>query len=922
MSPRVLVRLAHALAIGVLVAGPQSVFAQPEQPDQPARPDLHDHTHQAADRLGAPDELGVTSQALKDQLNASFLSDRERALLRVDHGVWAPEDLEHPVYLAKAALAVGLYDHPSLLNPDADANDRAAAALMRGEPALALDLIPATNSPLSIAQLWVRAQAQQMLGQTTRAISTLEAIETQMGATTIDDADTVATGVEGLILLTQLRGPQGDAKEEYQTLAKLLANARDNLDRLSWRVRFVEAKLLYAHNNYKDAHAAAVETLRLHPRNAQAAAIIGNMAVDSFDFDTADEIAGKLDLIAASSLYTAAEIEQAQEDFDPSQDFPPTLHSSIIRARVALRRKDPQGAEYALDPILASMPDQRDALELNAAAAAAGFRMRSVNHLLDQYDELSPGSPDAMMRVADTLGEFRQYELAESMYNQVIERAPFYAHPRLRLGLLLVQAGKDNLARTTLEEALALDPFDLRAQNSLTLVTELGSYATIESEHFIVRYKPDTTDSILAHEMPTVLERIHKRVCSDQPGGVDFEPKTKTIIELMPNHEWFAVRIGGMPSIHTMAASTGPVIAIEAPKDGQKSSVGHYDWERVLQHEYTHTVNLARTRNRVIHWMTEANAVFNEDAPRSSQTWALLLDAYENDELFDLDEINTAFVRPKKPSDRGLAYAQGAWMFEYIVERFGKEAPLEIYDASAAGRSSRDAFAQVLGAQPRAFLDEFKAWAHDQLLDRGLILAEGVPDLSELFDTSDEQPNKANMPTVDEISDLLEQYPDHPQLVTLRLGFALLGADTRLSPELVAMLDHACSVRPTDESPHQRLAKHYLAGETHGERAKAIPYLEYLDVRETYSPAFAAELALLYARSDDPLDQQRAMEKALRAVSIAPYDADQRERAARVALLTKNNTEAVHQLEALIQLEPDRTIHQRRLDALIAQLGD
>ncbi|CAN0589271.1 unnamed protein product, partial [Laminaria digitata] len=198
------------------------------------------------------------------------------------------------------------------------------------------------------------------------------------------------------------------------------------------------------------------------------------------------------------------------------------------------------------------------------------------------------------------------------------------------------------------------------------------------------------------------MERIHQRVAGDLPGGVDYVPQQKTLIELMPNHEWFAVRIGGMPSIHTMAASTGPVIAIEAPREGAKSSIGPYDWPRVLQHEYTHTVNLARTKNRVIHWMTEANAVFNEDQPRAGNTWAMLTSAYENNELFDLVDINTAFVRPKKPSDRSLAYAQGAWMFEYIVETFGKDAPLQIFDASARGRSAVDAFEETLGVTPES----------------------------------------------------------------------------------------------------------------------------------------------------------------------------------------------------------------------------
>jgi tetratricopeptide (TPR) repeat protein len=889
----------RALIVSVLTLAGQ-LIAQPIEPttEPIVETPEPESTPEQAERLGAPDTLGETTQALKDQLNASFLSDDERAELRVEHGLWTQEDLADPVYAAKASLALGNYTDPALADPLADPFDRAQAALMRGEPQRAINILDERLGGLQPpSYLFVRAQALEMLGQTDRAIETLEELETLMTSDIVSRADELAFAVDGLIQLTRLRGPQTDAKAEYQNLAKLLANARDHLDRLNWRVRFVEAKLLYAHNNYNDARDAAIEALRLHPRNAQVAALIGNMAVDSFDFDTAEDIANKLDAIASVGA-----------------DNPPaTLHSSILRARIALRRKDPEGAEAALDPMLAVMPEQRDLLALNAAAAAAGFRTISTQHLLEQYDALSPNSPFAVMRVASTLSEYRQYAYAAEMYRRIIQRAPFWGEPRLGLGLLLVQAGRDQEAKETLADALKLDPFDIRAQNSLKLVTELAAYATIETPHFVIRFKPGTTDEILANEMPPVLERIHDRATGTKPGGVDFEPRAKTIIELMPNHEWFAVRIGGMPSIHTMAASTGPVIAIEAPNDTKKSSVGHYNWARVLQHEYTHTVNLARTHNRVIHWMTEANAVYNEDAPRSSQTWALLTDAYEHNTLFDLVEINTAFVRPKKPTDRSLAYAQGAWMFEYIVERYSKQAPLDIFDASAAGRDAVDAFEETLGVTPESFLTEFRDWAKQQLLDRGLILPDGVPDLTELFDTeSDDPDNPPKIPTLAEIDKLLTQYPDHPQLITLQIGIALMGADTRLTDAQVALLARAIKVRPTDESPHRRLAKHYLAGDTLEERAKAVPALEYLDARETYSPAFAGELALLYAQTNQP---ELAMSKALRAVRIAPYDADQRERAARVALLTGNLQEAKHQLEALVKLEPDRAIHQRRLDA-------
>ncbi len=904
----------HTVALLALltaqVSAQQSV--PPVEDDTPIAPiDVHDHDHAPIERVAIPEQLNKVTQALRELITAQYLSDDERTALRIKHGVWQPDDLLNPEHAAQAALDAGAYDHPFTRDPSAHPFERAQTALIRGEPQSALDTLDEHTGLMPPSYLVVRAQAQEMFGQHDQALASLLQLEQLLLGTKVESADEFAWAAEGLMDLIRIRGPQGDPKAEYQSIAKLLANAREQLDRTSWRVRLAEARLLYTHNNYQDAQTAAAETLGLHPRNAQAAFLIGSMAVDSFDFDTADEIAHKLDLLAES-------LDQRPDDNDNPQA---SLLGSILRARVALRRKDAQGAEMAIDPVLAHLPEQRDLLEINAAAAAAGFRMTSTQRLLDAYDQLSPGSPFAYKRVADTLSEYRQYTDAAEFYRRVIERAPHWGEPRLGLGLLLVQAGLDQQAREALEDALALDPFDIRAQNSLTLVTELASYATIESDNFIVRYKPDTTDIVLAQEMPAIMERIHARVAGDAPGGVDFQPKQKTLIELMPNHEWFAVRIGGMPSIHTMAASTGPVIAIEAPREGPKSSIGPYDWPRVLQHEYTHTVNLARTNNRVIHWMTEANAVYNEDAPRAANSWAMLKNAYENEELFDLVDINTAFVRPKKPTDRSLAYAQGAWMYEYIIETYGKDAPLRIFDASARGRDSVDAFEETLAVTPESFLTGFREWAKQDLINHGLLLPDGVPDIYELFkvdeDASAEQ-QLDKVPTLEEVDDLLQQHPDHAQLVSLRTGYTLSGANERLTDEQVRFLQYAITVRPTDDTPHKRLASHFLAGEP-SEHPSAIPHLQYLDAREIHSPAYAGQLALLYAQTGD---SEMAISKALRAVAIAPFDADQRERAARVALIVKDYEQAKHQLEALTILEPDREIHQRRLEALKQKLGE
>lgn len=834
------------------------------------------------DATPVDDAAEPVSEAVRARLAAEYLGEAERRALRVEHGLWGADDLADPALAARAAVIAGSWDHPALETAGAP-EDRAEAAVGRGEPAVALELL---GGAPGVRADRLRGAALEMLGRFGEAAEAYARAAAGSG----DEPESVRAAMA----LARLRGPRalgGDAETVSRALLDRITRARE-ADRLDWRARAVEAELLYSRHNRAEALAAAKEALRLNPNAAAALRVLGEVAVDGLDFDAAGRVADHIDRAAA--LGGPVRI---------------TADAAALRARGALRRRDPDATETAIDPALGRMPAQRELRAIEAAAAGAGYRTASVERALEAFERLSPGSAQALVWVGRTLAEARQYDLADGYLARAIERAPFWALPRLERGLMLVQAGEDAAALRELESALALDPFDLRAQNSLTLVRELLTYETIETPHFVVRYKAGV-DAALAPEMATALEAMHERVCSDAPGGVDHEPARKTIVELMPNHEWFAVRIGGMPSIHTMAASTGPVVAIESPQVGPRFSVGPFDWERVLRHEYTHTVNLSRTKNRVIHWMTEANAVFNEDAPRDMRTWRMLAAAHASGRLFDLEAINLAFVRPEQPGDRALAYAQGSWMFEFLVERWGAAKPREIMDLSAAGRSGPEAFGEALGMDPGAFLEAFTAWAGEQLVAEGLALPEGVPAMIDLLK---EAGAERGMPAEGLIDSLLERHPDHPELLEFKIGFALSRVGERLTDEQLGLLERMMALRPSDDAPHRRLARHYLAADTFAERVRAVEHLEFLDVREIHSPAYAAELAGLYAKLGD---HARAHAKAERAATIAPFDAAQREQAARMALLAGDRAAAERHLVALTIIEPDREVHARRLEAL------
>jgi tetratricopeptide (TPR) repeat protein len=622
--------------------------------------------------------------------------------------------------------------------------------------------------------------------------------------------------------------------------------------------------------------------------------------------------------------------------------------------------------------MLARFPHSPKLLALKCAAQATAFDFAAADASLAEFDKLFGKSPLAQYETGKALSDARQYAQSRTHLDEAARRQPNAAEPLIELGLMLLQAGKDVDALPALQRAFSLDPFNVRADNSLRLARELATYEKVETPHYTIRYKPGLNtdssvgDAILARDMAAPLEANYAIVTGSAAGGIDYPMPIKTTIDLMPDHKWFGVRIAGMPAIHTIAASTGPVIAMESPRDGP-SHLGAYDWVRVLRHEFVHTVTLARTDNRIPHWYTEAAAVYLELSPRDYSTCQLLAHAHHAGELFDFTEINLGFIRPKKPSDRSQAYAQGHWMYEYIIARAGPKAPLELMDKYAKGVREEEAFQSVLGISRAQFLAEFIEWAHQQLIEWGMDLPDGTPTIRQLLakealsqspggnarsetkdDTGDkdiardkaqkhaerldalqriakdkasDDDSEIELPssTPEMIAKWLADWPRHADVLELAMDDAVAKAGNKATPAIAPLIERYAAARPVDPKPHRLLAKMYLdaaeadPANTTAQATQAIAHLEYLDAREQKTPIYAMELAKRYAATGD-MDKAKA--KSERATQIDPFNARPRELAATIAIQARDYPTAQRHIEALTQIEPTRDIHTKRLEAL------
>ncbi|MFO0856929.1 MAG: hypothetical protein U0640_06190 [Phycisphaerales bacterium] len=914
-----------ALAL-MLAAGSTSAIAQSDSPVAPQPPvkieslDDNKAESKSAPQAVEPAELPEVSDSVTALLDQVYLKDDERAALRIKHGLWEAADIANIASKAHVALAQGDFMNPALDDIGADILDRAESQLRRGEPAKAIELI-ASNS--SLRALRLLANAQLDLGQRRDAEKTLQKVVDTLRAGMPDNADEVAQGVRGLILLARLRGAEGKDSVGYQSQLSMLGQAGDTLDRLSWQVKLAEAELLYEKDEYEQAGPAVTEALSLNPRSADAWLLLGRIWVDALEFDRAEGIAARLDQLA-SELTAAAEapaqVKEAEdneakpdEHKNPAKQSvspPPSLYGSTIRALLRMRQVEGALALEEIKPALESYPKSRELLALRAAATALSFDFSKADSFLSELDALTPDSPEGYFLAGKAMASSRQYEEAAKYLRKANERAPGWAEPLFELGLSELQAGNLAQSRDALQNGLALDRFNVRASNSVSLLKELDTYVSVESDHFIVRYKPGA-DEVMAKEMLPTLERIFARVTGNATGGIRHAPKGKTVVELYPNHRWFATRISGMPALHTFAAATGPVIAMETPREGPGHLVGPYDWARVVQHEYTHTVTLSRTKNRLPHWFTEAGAVYLEDAPVDYNVVRLLTQAWRTESFFDFDTINVMFAKPRKPTDRTQAYMQGAWMYAYIIEKFGEDAPLALMDLYAAGVREEEAFQTVLKVSRADFLSQFSLWFADKLRAWGMIPKDDQSSLDEFIEKA-----KVEEPTQALLDEWNKEQPGNPFVLERLVGLAA-QRNEGLNANDIPLLEAYAAARPVDPMPHKLMAKLYLSGEDGLSPNDAIPHLEYVDAREQNSTAYASELAKLYA---DKQDWTRAIAKITRATQISPYDGKIREQAATIALRAGDFKTAEQHIWALTMIEPDREVHKKRLEAVRAKL--
>ncbi|MFM7050562.1 MAG: hypothetical protein ACKOYN_00305, partial [Planctomycetota bacterium] len=301
------------------------------------------HAAAQAQDSGVPSAV-APSPAAVEAASAEYLKPAERADLRVRHGLWSDLDLDVSARRAAVALNAWRLDDPVFGEEGVAPAIALEAALRAGR---STEVVARTEGAALLPLRALRGRALAALGRRDEALAiaadpaAVDALEDG------EDADTVIAAAELGALRIRLDASQAAS---YPRLLSALARARQQIDRLDPRIRALEARLLAERHATGDALKALSEALALNPRDSACWRMLGDIALDRFDFTG------------------AANAVSALRRLDPAHP-----HAAILACRSALMQDDPAAAATALAPALSARSMPPEAVAWSAACAASRY---------------------------------------------------------------------------------------------------------------------------------------------------------------------------------------------------------------------------------------------------------------------------------------------------------------------------------------------------------------------------------------------------------------------------------------------------------------------------------------------------------------------------------------------------------------------
>ncbi len=792
---------------------------------------------------------------------------------------------EHParaaVGVARCQIAVGQYDAAAKLLAEAietqDDNAPLSAELARlqfergnyeaaqehCQQALAKD-------DKQLLARWIQAELYRVGGKLDEAEKAYEwLVDYYNDADKIEDAESLY--FIGQAAAQYARWTRNSA--QFNFLVNRLYPQVLKLDENYWPAKLASGRLFLEKYNERDATTELNAALAINPNAAEVHAARAELALQSFDLQRAE-----------SSIERALEINPqclAARQFQADMLMAEFRVKEAVALLEEVRQLNPH-SDKTLGRLAAGYlfvdgdDDDANAQEIDSRLGKLVSEVQKRNARCGQFYEV----------LGDTLDLLRKYPAAQRYYAKSRVRMPQLISVPGKLGLVQMRLGDEAQAKKLLDESFEIDPFNARVKNSLEVLDVLDNYAVIETEHFVIKFDRGQ-DQMLAEYAADYLE---SKVYPDIVKQLGYEPAGKSLFEFFSRakntdgHGWFSARMVGLPYIGTVGACAGKMVAMVSPGDMPQP----FNWARVLKHEFVHVVNLQQTDFNIPHWFTEALAVRSEGFPRPPAWTELLAKRHAEDTLFTLDDINHGFVRPGDVDNWTLAYCQAEIYADYMVERFGDDAPAKMLAAYADNLSTSEAIRRCFDVEQEEFEEGYREFVDKIVAD--------VPAAKQ----------KAAM-TLVELQKALSDEPDNADLLA-QLAYEQLKRKSNADARRHALA--ALKQQAQHPLASYVLARLYLSI---GDSATALNFLVESLQEDAPQPQHLALLAALYVKAGKFADAERLYEIGAQHF---PHDDAWPKRLASVHLKTGDNDKLTAVLERLADLDTDNLAFRQKLAQL------
>jgi tetratricopeptide (TPR) repeat protein len=687
--------------------------------------------------------------------------------------------------------------------------------------------------------------------------------------------------------LLKLTGQEDAARQLFQAFVRYYnANSPQTAEELT-----LIARAITHLEKYKDANDLYLDAIKADASFIEAHLGGGELFTSKYNYEEAAEFFRDALQInpnsARAHLGVAAnkQIERGEEMMAALgralEINPNYVEALVLHATTEIEAERFDKASTDLDRALKVNPNSLEARALRAAlcyrqdrTAEQETEIKAVLAINPRYGELY----ETLSHFATTT---RRYAQAVEFSRRAIELNPRLWQSHLSLGIALMRVGQIAEGREAIEVAFKGDPFNVWAKNTLDLLDSMREYRETTRGAFVIKAAAKESDALVVYT-GELLEEAGAKLSAKYR----FTPRAPIMVEIFPNHEDFAVRALGLPGLGALGVCFGQVVALDSPS---ARPAGQFNWGSTLWHEYTHVVTLQMTDYRIPRWFSEGLSVYEERRGRAGwgDDWTPVhLKALADGRWFKIADLDAGFLRPRTPDQVPLAYFQASQVCEFIVDRYGFDAILEMLRRYREKGKTSDILQQVLKLSEadfdRAFGEYIRGKAGDYL---------------RAMDSSWRNPTQQQLPK----ETVLRMVAEHPEDFALNLRAGAFYQTDGNREKAIQHFRRAIELFPYyagHGNAYEQLAQLYEAG---GDKAAAADALDGLIRVDENNLAALRHLARLRLELGD---KTRALDALQMSFYISPFDPAAHTQAGGLYLERNESGPAISEYQVALSTSP------------------